>query len=137
MSDKKARILLIDDDVDFLAQQRIRFEAAGYEVHAAEGPDKGRAMILEVDPDLVLVDLMMGQMDAGIVLAHEFKKARPERPVILVTGVTRETGLVFDVAGPDEKAWLKVDKVLAKPVRFEQLRREVEMLLARKRQAKS
>lgn len=127
----RRRIMLVDDDTDFLAQQKLRFEQAGYEVVAAESPDKARTESAQSRPDLVVVDLMMGDMDAGIVLAHEFKRARPELPIILVTGVTRETGLVFDADTAEERRWLWVDKVMAKPVRFAQLRDEVETLLAR------
>jgi CheY-like chemotaxis protein len=75
---------------------------------------------------------MMGEMDAGVVLAHEVKKRHPGLPIILVTGVTRETGLSFDVDTAEERSWLGVDQILAKPVRFEQLKGEVDGLLARR-----
>jgi DNA-binding response OmpR family regulator len=123
--------MLVDDDADFLAQQKLRFERAGYEAVTVEGPDQARAALMQNRPDLVVVDLMMGDMDAGIVLAHEFKRARPDLPIILVTGVTRETGLVFDADTAEARRWLWVDKVMAKPVRFAQLQAEVERLLAR------
>lgn len=127
----QAQIMLVDDDLDFLLQQKMRFEAAGYAVTTADGKKQARAALAEGSPDLVVLDLMMGEMDAGIVLAHEIKKERPEVPIILVTGVTRETGMVFEAGTAEERRWLDVDQVMAKPIRFEQLRGEVEGLLAR------
>jgi hypothetical protein len=51
--------------------------------------------------------------------------------VILVTGVTRESGMAFDRGNPEERPWSKADTVLHKPVRLEDLRREIARLLAR------
>lgn len=39
----------------------------------------------------------------------------------MVTGVTGETGIEFDAATNEERAWIKADELLAKPVRPEQL----------------
>lgn len=126
------RILIVDDDPDFLAQQRLRLESAGYAVVSAEGAARARERLSGPEPDLAIVDLMMEDMDGGVVLAHELKKRWPRLPIIMVTGVTRETGLVFEAGTSESRRWLKVDRVLAKPVRWEQLRGEVEALLARR-----
>ncbi len=56
------------------------------------------------------------------------KKKYPGMPVVLVTAVTSETGLEFDAATDEERSWVKADALLAKPVRFEQLKREIERL---------
>jgi CheY-like chemotaxis protein len=64
------------------------------------------------------------------VLSHHLKRVFPGLPVIMVTAVTSETGLVFDPSSPAERAWVGADALLAKPIRFEQLRREVDRVLA-------
>ena len=75
---------------------------------------------------------MMEQHDDGFVLSHHLKRSFPGLPVILVTAVTSETGLVFDRRPRGaERAWVGADAVLAKPIRFEQLRREIDRLLRR------
>jgi len=125
----KQMILVVDDDVDFIAQMRVRLEAAGYEVVSAEGQTKAEAVLAERRPDLVLVDLMMEHADGGFALCHHIKKKDPTLPVIIVTAVTSETGLEFDVATDEERSWVKADAMLAKPVRFEQLQRELSRLL--------
>jgi DNA-binding response OmpR family regulator len=69
----RTQIMLVDDDPDFLLQQKMRFEAAGYAVTTADGAEQARAALVQVAPDVVVVDLMMGEMDAGVVLALELK----------------------------------------------------------------
>ena len=50
-------------------------------------------------------------------------------PVILVTGVAAETGLEFDSTTGEERSWIKADRVIAKPIRFEQLESEIARLV--------
>ena len=124
-------ILLVDDDEDFLLQHKTLLEAAGFLVRTAGGQVEAEKMLAEQPPDLAIVDLMMEHHDAGFALCHHIKKFKPPIPVILVTAVAHETGLEFDAAGEEERAWIKADAMLAKPIRFEQLTREINRLLGR------
>ena len=128
-----AHILLVDDDEDFLFQHRIQLENAGFEVYTATSRAEAEASARERPPDLAILDLMMEQHDDGFVLSHRLKRLMPGLPVILVTAVTAETGLTFTPSSPGERAWIAADVVLAKPIRFEQLRREIDRLLAARR----
>jgi two-component system, OmpR family, response regulator len=122
-------ILVVDDDPDFLLQQRMQLEAAGFRVLSADGQAKAEALLADEKPDLAILDLMMENFDAGFVLSHRIKKLHPGTPVILVTAVTSETGIAFDSANQDERSWIKADAILAKPIRFEELQREIDRLL--------
>lgn len=126
----KEKILLVDDDLDLLEQMTALLSAAGYEVTAAEGQAAGEEAMLRAKPDLAIVDLMMEQMDSGFVLSYELKKLYPETPVIMLTGVTGATGLSFGTQSAESRSWTKVDKMLDKPVRPEQLKSEVRRLLS-------
>jgi CheY-like chemotaxis protein len=130
----KTKILLVDDDEDFLFQHRIQLENAGFEVATATTRAEAEKSVRTTAPDLAILDLMMEEHDDGFVLSHHLKQALPGLPVILVTAVTAETGLVFDPSSAAERAWIGADAVLAKPIRFEQLRREIDRLLAGARQ---
>ena len=81
------------------------------------------------------VSAMQMQRDLGVsyrtawYLCHRIRKKDPSIPVILVTSVNSETGMEFNAATDQERSWIKADALLAKPVRFEQLRREIDRLL--------
>lgn len=122
-------ILLVDDDPDYLMQTRLQLEAAGYTVHAVESAEEAETWLETNSVDLALVDLMMGTADAGFTLCHRLKQAHPDLPVVMVTAVAAETGLRFDTQSPGEKSWIKADAVLNKPIRVEQLEREMKRLI--------
>ncbi len=128
MSAKKT-ILVVDDDADYRFQQRVQLEAAGYRVIEADSEQNAITLLDKDRPDLAIVDLMMEQMDAGLTLCYYAKKKYADLPIILATAVTRETGLEIDATTSDERSWIKADVILDKPIRFDQLHREIERLL--------
>ena len=125
----KNKILVVDDDIDILEQMAAMLTAANYEVIAAEGRAAAEEAILKTKPDLAILDLMMEEKDSGFVLSHQIKKLYPDMPVILLTAVTGATGLSFASQSPDERSWIKVDRIMDKPVRPEQLKAEIHRLL--------
>ena len=126
---KTKTILIIDDDADFRFQKKLELEKDGYKVIEAEGEASALAIFESTKPDCVLVDLMMEHMDTGFTLCYQSKKRYPDVPVIMITGVSAETGIEFDAATDEERSWLKADMVLVKPVRYEQLKREMDRLI--------
>ncbi len=128
MADKKT-LLLVDDDVDFLFQQKVQLEAAGYNVITAEGQVAAEEVLKETLPDLAVVDLMMEDTDGGFTLCYHIKKKDSSIPVIIVTAVAAEAGMEFDATTDEERSWIKADAMLAKPVRIEQLKLQIEKLL--------
>jgi len=125
----KKRLLLVDDDQDVLDQLSLALRAEAYDVVTAQGRQEGEEILLQAQPDLAIVDLMMEEMDSGFVLCHEIKKLYPDTPVIMLTAVTAATGLDFHAQSKEARAWVKADALLDKPVRFEQLKEEVRRLL--------
>lgn len=126
---KNITVMLVDDDIDFLTQTKIRLETAGYTVRSAESQKEGEELLKEFTPDIALLDLMMENMDGGFALAYHIKKKDPKIPVIIASGVSSETGIEFDAKTDEEKSWIKADVFLAKPIRFEQLEKEMKRLL--------
>jgi CheY-like chemotaxis protein len=120
------KILIVDDDVDFLDSLRIQFEVNGDEVISAHDTQEAMEMLEQSKPDAAIVDLMMENMDAGFTLCRDIKNKYSSIPVIMVTAVASETGLDFDASTEEERSWIKADALLAKPVRFEQLLTEIE-----------
>jgi DNA-binding response OmpR family regulator len=128
MSNNKT-ILIVDDDIDFLAQMKIHFSEQNFNVIIAEGQKQAEEVLKKQLPDLAIIDLMMEDVDGGFALAYHIKKMNSFVPVIIATAVTSETGMEFDAATEEERSWVKADVFLAKPIRFEQLLREVNRLL--------
>ncbi len=127
--EKKKKIYLYDDDTDFLYQNKIQLEAAGFEVFETEIRQKLEDRLAEAKPDLVIVDLMTDHEDTGFTVCYRIKQMYPDVPVIIATAMASETGMEFDAVTNEERRWIKADKLLAKPLRFEQLLDEVYKLL--------
>lgn len=125
----KKRILLVDDDPDFLYQLNLQLTEAGFDVTTAGSKQEADELLTKNRPDLAIVDLMMEHLDAGFTLCHNIKKLDKAIPVIILTGVAHETGLDFNVTTDEEWSWVEADAILAKPIRFEQLQREIARLL--------
>ena len=128
-TDTQKTVLLVDDDSDFRFQQRTQLEAAGYKILEANSYARALELLAENRPDIALVDLMMEQFDAGFTLCYRIKQKDSTIPVVMITSVASETGLEFDAATEEERSWVKADVLLTKPVRFEQLQREINRLL--------
>jgi CheY-like chemotaxis protein len=126
---QKKLILIVDDDIDFLSQNKTLLSKEGYDVVTAEGQAEAEQILQNTNPDLVVSDLMMENFDGGFWLSEIVKKKNPNTPVIIVTSVTRELGFKFDTTTEDERSWIKADKLLNKPIRFEQLLKEVQKLI--------
>lgn len=133
----KRTVLLVDDDDDFLFQHRLHLEAAGFEVLLARGQKEAEAVLAGAPgtpgrrPDLAVIDVMMETPDAGFTLCHRIRKQDPSIPVILVTSVNSETGLDFTLSTDEQRSWIKADALLSKPIRFEQLQREIDRVFNR------
>lgn len=125
----RKKLLLVDDDLDILEQLSLALGGEGYEVVTAQGRKEGEEILMLGRPDLAIIDLMMEEMDSGFVLCHEMKKLYPDMPVIILTAVTAATGLDFHARSDEARSWVKADALLDKPVRFEQLKEEVQRLL--------
>ncbi len=129
MKNEEIKILLVDDDEDYLFQQRVQLETAGFKVVIAGTVTEAEEKLKQERPDIAIIDLMMEESDSGFTLCHKIKAMDESIPVIMITAVTSETGIVIDSSSTESQSWVKADAILAKPVRFEQLEREIKRLL--------
>jgi len=90
MQDGKYVILTIDDDPDFLQAIRLFLEANGYVMIEAQSAEEGLSVYKKTKPDLILVDLMMEEIDAGTNFAKELKLLGNKAPVYLLSGAGDE-----------------------------------------------
>jgi len=87
MRDGKAVILYVDDDRDLHVTMRVMLEAGGYILESAMTAEEGLRKWKQVNPDLMIVDLMMEEVDAGTSLVKELKLAGNTKPVYLLSSV--------------------------------------------------
>jgi len=115
------KVLVIDDDSDFVESIVNLLEARGYVVASASNGKEGVQKAKAEKPDLVLLDVMMTTKDEGFNVARELHgiETLKKTPVIMVTGVRKEMNLPFGFE-PDE-TWLPVKQILEKPVKPETL----------------
>ncbi|MGK9368995.1 response regulator [Melioribacter sp. Ez-97] len=115
------KILLVDDDIDLLEQNKVLLESRGYKVVTAENGAKGWEVFQKENPDAAIIDLIMEEMDSGFILCHRIKKSNPGVPVFIVTSAPYTTGFKFSASTNEEKEWLKCDGILNKPIVLEEL----------------
>lgn len=129
----KKHILIIDDDPDQRLTVRLPLEAAGYQVSEAKSSEEGLAMVKQIKPDLIVLDVMMDTTTAGFQVAlalhssdpnSEYKEFR-NLPIIMLTAIHTTTPLRF---APDAD-YLPVEHFLEKPVDVEVLLAKVKELL--------
>lgn len=126
---KEKKVILIDDDPDFLFQQEQILKNAGCEVFTATNRKDAERLLRTEKAAAVIVDLMIDDDDDGFVLAYKAKKSNPDMPVIMVTNIAGETGMEFGAETAEEQSWIKADVVLSKPVRAEQIIGELTRLI--------
>jgi CheY-like chemotaxis protein len=109
-------ILIIDDDIDLVEIIRVTLENQGYRVIDAQTGERGLAMAKEQNPDLIVLDVMMGKVDEGFQVAYQLRsdEITADTPILMLTAVTDQTGFDFDPA--KDKDFLPVNEFLEKPV---------------------
>lgn len=128
IQNKPKKILLVDDDIDLLEQNKILLESKGYEVVTAENVKDALDVFKKEKPDAAVLDLIMEEHDSGFVLAHKIKRDSYGKtiPVILLTSATYITGMKFGVSTKEEQEWINCDAWFNKPINIDELSGKLE-----------
>ncbi|MFZ4438072.1 MAG: response regulator [Syntrophales bacterium] len=120
----KKKILLIDDDKDFLMATKLILEKGGYEVFLAEDGKTGVEMWKSVAPDLAMIDMMMETWGEGFAVLSKIRATDmgKDTPLFLLSAVDLQ-GPYNSFEPPPE--FPKVNAVLQKPVKAEDLLRRI------------
>lgn len=130
----KGKILLVDDDPDFLEMHKAILENHGYDVFTAASGQEGLGRVRAEMPDLIILDLMMEKHDAGFSFSKTLKTDPlfKKIPILMVTSVAEATGYRFSLE--QDGYWMKIDDFLDKPVRPEVLLDRVDKLLQQRKE---
>ena len=120
------KILIVDDDNDFVEAMTSILESKGYSVVSASNGTEGLAKAKEEKPDLMLLDVMMSTKTEGFDLARNLKNeaSTKDLPVIMITGIRKDMNLPFGFE-PDPD-YLPVKALLEKPIKPDELIKAVE-----------
>ena len=126
----KAKILLVDDDQDFVEATKLVLESKPYEVIVAYNGDEGLAKARRDRPDLIILDIIMPVKD-GFNAAEELKKDSDlsKIPVLMLTSFSQKVGETS--LSVSQGLTLDTEDYVDKPVSPEELLRRVERLLKR------
>jgi CheY-like chemotaxis protein len=121
-----AHVLVIDDDelVRIMLTQMLRLDTHRVTV-AADGKE-GLRLALEVNPDLVIMDMLMPLMD-GIETIMAMAAARMAVPIIAISGGRRAISAEFNL---ESAAMMGVKATLAKPFAIAALRKAIALALS-------
>jgi CheY-like chemotaxis protein len=126
---------MIDDDVNLVNIFRHVCQAKGYEFHAAHSAAEGLEKILAVDPDVIVLDVIMEDFVAGFRVVSELRTGGADSPyarfakvpIVMLTSVTTKTQLDFSerVGTP----LLPVDAFVEKPAKPGELLATIDRVL--------
>ena len=130
----KPKILVIDDDIDYVGATAAILEANGYEVVTAydgkEGLEKAKSEL----PQMILVDLMMNTINEGYDLVRDIRSDErfADTPMIMISSAHQHEMFKNANFVPDE-VWFPIDRFLDKPIDKETLLKNVSELLEKKK----
>jgi two-component system alkaline phosphatase synthesis response regulator PhoP len=124
------RLLIVDDDPDFVAGIRAILDGAGYQTDVAYNPTEGWDKLVAGGYDLLLLDIMMGRGAEGVMMARKIRKdpALREMPVLIITGLREQIAFLFPGQAV-HPGFVPVDELVEKPVEPDLLLDRVGALL--------
>lgn len=115
MQDGKHVILCIDDDEDVRFFLKTMLEANGYVTAEAESAEEGLKVFKEVNPDCIIVDMMMEEIDAGTQFVKEVHAAGSKAPIFMLSSMGDNLSEATDYSE------LGLSGVFQKPIANDQL----------------
>jgi len=126
--ERKVKILLVDDDPDFVAATKLVLESKPYEVIVAYDGDEGLEKAKDDRPDLIILDVIMPVKD-GFMVCQQLKKdpQLSSIPVLMLTAFSEKFGETS--VSLSQGLTLEAEDFIDKPVTPAELLLRVERLL--------
>lgn len=124
MSDRKGKLLLIDDDTNLVEAIEMYLTKAGYNIVTAADGVQGMQQMYSQQPDMIILDVMMPRMD-GWETCRRIREMS-DVPIIMLTARGQESDKVMGLK-------LGADDYVAKPFSLKELEARVEAVLRRTR----
>lgn len=125
MSTQKQKILIVDDEPDILELIEYNLKKEGYQVYLAGNGQEGISVAKKVQPDLIILDIMMPKMDG--IEACRLMRAMPEFKNTFMVFLTARSEEYSEIAGFNVGA----DDYIAKPIKPRALVSRINAILRR------
>ena len=99
MRDEKHVVLYVEDDPDYQDMVREILENGGFEMVGAASAEEGLTAWEETNPDLVIVDLMMEEVDAGASMITQLRARGCDVPIYMLSSVGDDLAMSTDYSG--------------------------------------
>lgn len=123
----KAKILVVDDDPDFVEYMRTVLESSDYRVVSAGNSEQGMLALGREKPDLVVLDVIMSSVLDGLSMSQRMAEDPDLKhvPVVMVTSIANTDYLALF---PTDES-IHIDAFLTKPIAPAELLRQVDRLV--------
>ena len=123
-----AKILIVDDDPDFVEAMRIVLEQHGHETASAANGDEGLQAVRDTKPDLVILDVIMSTILDGLNVSQQLQNdpEHKDTPIIMVTSIANTD---YAALFPTDE-YVHISAFMTKPISPDQLMAQVNKLLA-------
>lgn len=123
-----SKILIIDDDPDFVNATRMVLEKEGYTVTSAPGGKTGIQKALDQQPDLIILDVMMDSVLDGLSTCRKMhgNPLTSDIPIVMVTSIANTD---YAALFPTDE-YIHMDAFLSKPIDPGVLMKKVQRILS-------
>jgi DNA-binding response OmpR family regulator len=90
---EKQKILIIEDESDFVLGLEDAFSFEGYEVSSAETGEKGIGLAADIHPDLIILDLMLPGMN-GYQVCEQIRRRDKSVPILILSARSQESDII-------------------------------------------
>lgn len=121
----KKTILIIDDEEDFCFFVKLNLENTGkFDVLTASGGAEGIKMAIKYQPDLILLDIIMPELDGGQVAEQLLEnQGTKDIPVLFITAIASRQGI------QSHEGRIGGRHFIAKPAMFEEIMEKIDRIL--------
>ena len=121
------KILVVDDDPDFVESTRLMLEPHGHQVISASNGDEGLRKLAEEKPDLVILDVIMSTVLDGLSMSQQMSKVQAFKntPILMVTSIANTD---YAALFPTDE-FINIHGFLSKPISADQLLSQIKRLL--------
>jgi CheY-like chemotaxis protein len=125
----KGKILVVDDDPDFVEAMHLTLEPHGYAVVSAADGEEGLAKVESEAPDLVILDVIMASILDGLRMSQRMQENPDHKrvPILMVTSIANTD---YAALFPTDE-YIHIDGFLSKPVPPDVLLQRIGELLGR------